>query len=191
MILDTVRTAKTLDVGDIAQIVNSAYRPRSGAYGWTHEADLIAGARISAGQIAGILSKPDSVVLLGLIRSETAACVHIERVGGDSHIGMLAVTPSRQDSGIGKELLAHAEHYAHKMFLTHRFVMMVVSSRSELISFYERRGYQRTGSVMSYPRSAGVGIPLEADLKIEMLEKWAGGCQVSTAISRQKIVLRT
>lgn len=78
---------------------------------------MIAGARTSANQIAEILSKPDSVVLLGLIRSEIAACVHIERIGGDSYIGMLAVTPSRQGAGIGKELLAHAEHHARTMFL--------------------------------------------------------------------------
>lgn len=36
--------------------------------------------------------------------------------------------------------------------------MVVVSSRSELISFYQRRGYQKTGSIMDYPLSAGAGI---------------------------------
>lgn len=82
MILDAVRTAKTMDIGVLAQLVNSAYRPKSGAHGWTHEADLMAGARTSANQIAELLSKPDSVVRLGLIRSEIAACVHIERIGG-------------------------------------------------------------------------------------------------------------
>lgn len=183
MILDAVRAANTLDIGVIVQLVNSAYRPKSGAHGWTHEADLIAGARTSANQIAELLSKLDSVILLGLIRSESAACVHIERIGGDSYIGMLAVTPSHQDSGIGKELLAHAEHYARTMFRTDRFVMMVVSSRSELISFYQRRGYQRTGSVMPYPLSARAGTPIEAGLKIEILEKWAGSRQISTPIS--------
>jgi len=174
MILDAVRAANISDIGDIARLVNSAYRPKFGAHGWTHEADLIVGARTDANQVAGLLSKPDSIVLLGLIRSEIAACVHIERIGGDSCIGMLAVNPPRQDLGIGKELLAHTEHYARTKFLSDRCVMMVVSLRIELISFYQRRGYQRTGSAMPYPQMANSGTPLEAGLKIEMLEKSTG-----------------
>lgn len=173
MILDAVRAAKISEIGDIARLVNSAYRPKPGSHGWTHEADLIVGARTDANEVAGLLSKPDSIVLLGLIGSEIVACVHIERMGGDACIGMLAVMPSRQDSGIGKELLAHTELYARTKFLSDRCVMMVVSSRIELISFYQRQGYQQTGSTMPYPQMANAGTPLEAGLKIEMLEKRA------------------
>jgi hypothetical protein len=49
--------------------------------------------------------------------------------------------------------------------------MAVVSSRSELIAFYLRRGYQKTGVVQDYPLSAGVGTPKFSGLKIEVLEK--------------------
>lgn len=187
MILDAVSTAKIADVGAIAQLVNAAYRPQPGVRGWTHEADLVDGARISVNQIAEMLSKPDSVVLLGFNNTRIVACVHVERTGGSSGIGMLAVTPSLQGSGIGKELLAHAEHYARTIFLADRFVMMVVSSRCELIAFYQRRGYQRTGSVMPYPLSAGAGTPINPELEIEVLEKWADSHQFATPVSGQEI----
>ena len=49
--------------------------------------------------------------------------------------------------------------------------MVVVSSRRELISFYLRRGYRKTGSIMDYPLSQGAGIPKNPVLKIEVLEK--------------------
>ena len=49
--------------------------------------------------------------------------------------------------------------------------MVVVSSRSELISFYQRRGYQKTDFIMDYPLSADAGVPKQTGLKIEILEK--------------------
>lgn len=99
------------------------------------------------------------------------ACVHVEKDGSDGHIGMLAVSPILQGVGAGKLMLAHAERYASANFSSEKFIMVVVSSRSELISFYLRRGYQKTDTVMDYPLSAGVGIPKHAGLKIEVLEK--------------------
>ena len=52
--------------------------------------------------------------------------------------------------------------------------MVVLSAREELIGFYLRRGYRRTGEVMDYPIEAGVGMPLYSELSIEVLEKRAG-----------------
>lgn len=169
--MDTFRTANKSDVEAIAQLVNKAYRPETGTAGWTHESDLVSGNRTSVGQIAEVISKPDSVILVGLKDSEIVACVHVEKDGSYSHIGMLAVNPKLQGAGAGKQMLAHAESYANESFGSEKFIMAVVSSRSELIAFYLRRGYQKTGAVHDYPLSTGVGTPKFSDLKIEVLEK--------------------
>jgi GNAT superfamily N-acetyltransferase len=171
MSIDTFRTASKLDAEAITQLVNYAYRPASGLAGWTHESDLVSGNRVSAGQVADMLSKPDSIILVGLKDSAIIACVHIERVESNCHIGMLAVAPNRQGAGDGKQMLAYAENYANELFGTEKFVMVVVSLRSELIAFYLRRGYQKTGAVMDYPLSAGAGAPKYANLKVEVLVK--------------------
>ena len=171
MTIDSFRTASKLDTEAIAQLVNKAYRPESGTPGWTHEADLVAGNRTSASQVAETISKPDSVILVGLKNSEIVACVHIEKDGNNSYIGMLAVNPTVQGVGTGKQVLAYAENYAATVLGSEKFVMVVVSARTELISFYLRRGYQKTGSIMDYPLSAGAGSPKHANLKIEVLEK--------------------
>ncbi|MCE9551141.1 MAG: GNAT family N-acetyltransferase [Betaproteobacteria bacterium] len=171
MSIDIFRTASKLDAEVIANLVNMAYRPESGASGWTHESDLVSGSRTNVDQIVDIISKPDSVILLGIKGSEIAACIHIEKDDSSGYIGMFAVNPTLQGAGVGKQMLAYAEWYASENFSSDKFIMVVVSSRSELISFYQRRGYQKTGSIMDYPLSAGAGIPKHPDLKIEILEK--------------------
>ena len=171
MTLDTVRPATAADVGAITELVNLAYRPRPDSAGWTHESGLVGGDRTNSAQVAGLLVAPDSVILLGLQGQAVVACVHVERQGRDAMIGMLAVDPRYQTGGAGKQMLAQAEAYAAQHFGVARFLMVVVSSRAELIAFYLRRGYARTGEMMDYPLSAGAGNPLSDTLKIEVLAK--------------------
>lgn len=174
MSIDTFRIANNLDSEVIANLVNKAYRPEPGASGWTHESDLVSGSRTSASQITETVSKPNSTILVGLKDSKIVACVHVEKEGNNSHIGMLAVKPELQGAGVGKQILSQAEKYALEVFGAEKFMMVVISSRSELISFYLRRGYQQTGSMMDYPVSQGVGIPKNPAIKIVVLEKRPG-----------------
>ncbi len=169
--INQFRKATITDVEAITKLVNNAYRPSTGVSGWTHESDIVSGDRTDIPQIIEILSKKDSVVIVGLNDETIIACVHVERVGRSSYIGMLAVDPSLQAHGVGKNMLAYAEKYAKDNFNPDKFVMAVVSARHELISFYQRRGYQKTGETMEYPLNAGVGQPKLENLKVEILEK--------------------
>jgi ribosomal protein S18 acetylase RimI-like enzyme len=165
------RIANESDSTAIAELVNAAYRPSYDTAGWTHESDLVAGERTAPAQVAETIKRPNSVILVRDENSAIVACVHIEKEGNNSHIGMLAVNPTLQTAGIGKQMLVLAENYATETFGAEIFILVVVSARSELIAFYLRRGYQKTGSVMDYPLSAGAGIPKNPALKIEILEK--------------------
>lgn len=166
-----LRIATESDASEIAELVNAAYRPSHDTAGWTHEAELIAGPRTTPAQVAEAIQKPNSAILVHCENSAIVACVHVEKEDSDCHIGMLAVNPAVQATGIGKQMLALAESYASEALRAEKFVLVVVSARSELVAFYLRRGYQKTGSVMDYPLSAGVGIPRNPALKIEVLEK--------------------
>ena len=169
--IDTFRLATLSDIEAITQLVNAAYRTNSTSSAWTHEADLVSGDRINPEQLANILLKPEIAVLVAVRNSHIVACVEIEKQSNVSYISMLAVTPDLQAIGIGKQTLAYAEHYAQLNFHAETFAMIVLSSRPELIAFYLRRGYQKTGKIMNYPLSAGVGIPKQSGLKLEVLEK--------------------
>ena len=171
MSIDCFRMAGPPDAPLLAQLVNAAYRPVGGTAGWTHESGLVAGCRIHADQVAALISQADSVVWLGLRGSEIVACVHVEKDRHAARIGMLAVKPELQGAGAGKQMLARAEDHARTAWHPEKFSMTVLSSRPELLSFYFRRGYRRSGSVLDYPLHAGTGTPINAGLKMEVLEK--------------------
>jgi ribosomal protein S18 acetylase RimI-like enzyme len=188
MSLDAFRIANESDASAIAELVNAAYRPRPSAAGWTHESELLVGDRTNPTQVSEVITKPNSAILVGLKNSAIVACVHIEKEGDNGHIGMLAVNPALQAAGVGKQMLALAENYAIEVFGAEKFILVVVSLRSELIAFYLRRGYQKTGCVMDYPLSAGAGIPKITALQIEVLEKRSNNAINSDSEKRRSFV---
>ncbi|WP_166890985.1 MULTISPECIES: GNAT family N-acetyltransferase [unclassified Burkholderia] len=165
------RTANEQDVAALVQLVNAAYRPTTAAAGWTHEASLIDGPRITSPQLAATLRAPDSVLLVAEIDGGIAGCIEVRKDGDVAYIGTLAVAPSMQDRGLGKALLNEAEQFAVRRWKIRTAVMVVLSARHELIDFYLRRGYTRTGERTGYPFDAGVGRPRDENLTIETLTR--------------------
>ena len=53
-----------------------------------------------------------------------------------------------------------------------QLVMWVLDARSELIEFYMRHGYVKTGVVADYPKNQNVGTPL-IEVKLLQLTKIA------------------
>jgi GNAT superfamily N-acetyltransferase len=154
----------------ICFLVNIAYR---GTRGWTKETDIVAGNRVTLSDVESILSNPDAHVLVAMDGNEVMACICVEQNENNAYIGMFSVHPDIQGKGIGKEILLQAERFAAKTLRAEKFVMVVVSQRKELISYYERRGYFRTGVVEAYPLHLNVGVPKTEGLTIEYLEKSA------------------
>ena len=76
-----------------------------------------------------------------------------------------------QNQGLGKQLLQAAENYLQQKYAVKTFQMSVLSARTELIAFYQRRGYQLTTQIDEYPRTANVGQPLLQDLTVLNLIK--------------------
>jgi ribosomal protein S18 acetylase RimI-like enzyme len=165
-----IRIANAEDMEAIVSLVNSAYRPSGEIKGWTHESKIVEGLRVTVEQVQALLV-PNSVIFVAEQGLELLACVHLHMENNCAHIGMLATNPNFQENGYGKKMLAHAENYAVENFSANKFEMVVISERVELVSFYLRRGYQKTGRVNGYPVSAGVGIPKVQGLTIEVLQK--------------------
>ncbi len=166
-----IREAVAGDVDDIVAVVNTAYRPEPGLEGWTHEATLVSGSRIDSAQVRQALEK--SIILVAANGLQIVGCVQIQVKGQESHIGMLAVLPSAQAVGLGKLLLANAEHYAQSNLDARLFVLLVVAERRALIDFYVRRGYKESGDFRAYPLEAGVGTPFNRDTRLAVLHKCA------------------
>jgi ribosomal protein S18 acetylase RimI-like enzyme len=167
----TFRNATRLDADRIAALVNSAYRGEHSRQGWTTEADLLDGRRTDAGEVQGLITRRNSIILLCLAGNEIVGSVHIEKCGDHVSLGMFVVEPTLQGRGIGKRLLACAEQAARKEWQVHKMRMHVITLRHELIAFYLRCGYRRTGVLQEFPENPEMWQPKVTGLKFEVLEK--------------------
>ena len=166
------RNASLADVEAIVALVQSAYRGESSRVGWTTEADLLDGTRTDAEEVAELISKPNNYILLCERDNSLLASVHLENKGNHAYLGMFAVNPRAQAQGVGKYLLAMAEEIVFKQWQCKLLEMTVITLRTDLIAWYERRGYQRTGSYRPFPYGQPrYGMPRRDDLVLEVLQK--------------------
>ena len=166
------RLAEPADAAAIVDLVESAYRGDTSRIGWTTEADLLDGQRTDATSIAGLIRSSDSCVLLAEAGGSIVASCHLRRDGGTAYFGMFAVAPDLQASGLGRRMLAEAERRAADEFDATEMHMTVIDCRDELIAWYERRGYTRTGEHSPFPYGdARFGLPRRDDLRFETLRK--------------------
>lgn len=172
------RAATEGDIDTVVALVESAYRGDASRAGWTTEADLLDGRRTGADDIQAILARQQSCLLLAEQGGELVACAHVAMEDGAGYFGMFSVVPTRQGGGLGKQVLAEAERIAAMHWGCELMRMTVIDVREELMLFYERRGYRRTGIHKPFPYGdARFGLPRRDDLRFEVLEKRLGGAR--------------
>jgi ribosomal protein S18 acetylase RimI-like enzyme len=167
------RFARPDDVPAIAALVESAYRGESSRAGWTTEADLLDGPRTDAEAISAVLTGPDRVILLAEADGQLVGCCQLDRRPRDeAYFGMFAVRPGRQGQGWGRQILAEAERLARGDWSASTMALSVLAQRPDLIAWYERRGYRRTGETRPFPYgNERVGVPKRPDLVFAVLAK--------------------
>ena len=164
----TIIEATIDDIHLLEPLVNQAYRGGEAAGGWTNEAHLISGPRTSAFDLGECFR--DGVILKGVNDSgEIMGCVYLEQRGDTLYLGMLSVWPREQGAGIGKQFLAFAA--ARALALGCKAIRIsVISVRSELIAWYERHGYVRTGEMEPFHAGERFGS-MKVPLELVVLEK--------------------
>jgi GNAT superfamily N-acetyltransferase len=109
--------------------------------------------------------------LLAEVDGELVGCCTLIPKDGHAYFGMFAVRPGMQGGGIGSALLAAAEARTRALGLP-AVEMTVLSPRTELIAFYERRGYVATGEVRPFPYGdPRFGLPRRDDLTLAVYVK--------------------
>lgn len=170
--LPIFRAATPADAPAIVALAESAYRGESGRRGWTTESDLFDGPRTSRWEVTKLITAPDSRILLAHGDGVLIGCAHIRKQKNSCYFGLFAVTPSAQCGGLGKLIIHEAERIAREEYRCLQMEMTVISVRAELIAWYERRGYRRTGKIRPFPAGNGCdGFAKKADLHFELLVK--------------------
>jgi ribosomal protein S18 acetylase RimI-like enzyme len=168
----TFRAATRSDIAAIVALVESAYRGDVSRKGWTTEADLLDGQRTDPVSVGDLIDRPGSTILLAEQGGALLACANLERRADAAYFGMFSVRPDLQGAGVGRAMLAEAERIAREDWRSAEMQMTVISIRDELIAWYERRGYRRTGIYSPFPYGdERFGVPRRDDLRFELLVK--------------------
>jgi N-acetylglutamate synthase-like GNAT family acetyltransferase len=141
-----VRIAAPQEAKAITDVINAAF----------HQAEdfFIERDRITVEQVQLQLSTGE--FLVSEENGTITGCVYVEMRGNRSYLGLLAVDPRAQKSGLGSKLMTAAEEHCRKA--GSRFMdIQVVNLRKELPDFYHHRGYIETGTA---PFPAGVDTKL-------------------------------
>ncbi|WP_352287659.1 GNAT family N-acetyltransferase [Psychrobacter sp. GW64-MNA-CIBAN-0177] len=129
-----LRQAETDDIEALEQLLNRCYRQTEG---WTNEADLVGGIRITQAELASIIANPKHYLFVypktitgerdGEETGELLGCIAVDiKVNADTnksdlnstdsknkaYIGMFAVHPELQGQGVGNIILQAAETFA-------------------------------------------------------------------------------
>lgn len=151
------RKATPADVPSVLALVRSAYRGDASRAGWTTEADLVTDDRIDEHGLLQKINEPNGKILVARAASSYSAdtegnapppllaCCEILRhpePAKVAYLGLFSVSPTLQNGGIGKKVLAEAERWAREEMGAEVMEMQVLWMRSELIAYYERRGYR-------------------------------------------------
>ena len=192
-----LRQAKADDIGALEQLLNCCYRETAG---WTNEADLVGGIRITQAELASTIANLKHYLFVypktttgernGDETGELLGCIAVDmKVNTDAnksvsnkkaYIGMFAVHPELQGQGVGNVILQAAETFAERHLQSDgqasdkksaRLTMSILSHRPELLAYYQRRGYQLNGNKMPFPDDGNNGEPKRQDLELLELEK--------------------
>ncbi|KAF0699396.1 Aste57867_10033 [Aphanomyces stellatus] len=150
----TCREATLVDVDAIAACANAAFvadaffKKQAFAQRFTRE------------DIQAMLSQDHSAFLVvnakvdDQVATQLAGCIHVEYDAhtGMGHFGSVSVPKEFERQGLGSALVQAAELWLAAKHSAGLWVeICVVNVRHELFSFYERKGYRRTGRLNQDP----------------------------------------
>lgn len=141
-----IRAAGGSDIPALVRLINAAF---------IVEQFVFDGDRINAEETRAFIESgrfliaEDSAKLIG--------CVYLEIREDRGYLGLLAVDPARQGTGLGRKLVTAAEDY-FRVEGCHAVDLRVISQRTPLPPFYRSLGYIEIGTA-SFSLSLNAKVP--------------------------------
>jgi GNAT superfamily N-acetyltransferase len=130
-----IRAAVADDVPRIVALLNAAF---------AMERAFIDRDRTSADEITAYLGTGTFLVVDGEAGA-LVSCMYLEQRGDRVYLGMLAIDPTQQGRGLGREMMAVAERHAASIGCS-AIDIRIVNRRTELPPFYRRLGFVDSGT---------------------------------------------
>ncbi|AMS06025.1 GNAT family N-acetyltransferase [Acidipropionibacterium acidipropionici] len=147
----STRFAAPDDAERIHRIVEAAYRAKGEGAGWTTESGILDGQRTDLREISELIANPDGGLLTLREDDRIVATCQLERRSDHAYFGMFAVDPAAQAHGLGKYLLSEAGRVGREEWGLSQMRLTVIAARTDLIAWYERRGFRPTGATSPFP----------------------------------------
>lgn len=167
----TIQKADILNDREIQMLVNKAYSSPDADRSWTNESTVVSGERITVEQLQELFHTDNVSVIIAKSNEKIVGTVTLINESNSAKLNMLAVDPEYQQYGIGKQLLEYSENYILDKFQSKKIRIDVVSSRTELIAFYKRRGFVNCNTPYPYPTHLVSTRPFDIDLYVDIFEK--------------------
>jgi ribosomal protein S18 acetylase RimI-like enzyme len=135
----SIRTANTDDIPALVRLINAAF---------VVERSVFDGDRIDAKETLAFMNM--GRFLIAEDARGYAGCVYAEIRKDRGYLGLLAVDPGRQGTGLGRKLVVAAEDYFRAGGCC-AVDLRVISQRTPLPPFYRRLGYAETGTAPFAP----------------------------------------
>jgi ribosomal protein S18 acetylase RimI-like enzyme len=149
------RFANQSDLPALEKLVHEAYRAGKASVAWKNEHDVVAHPRATRQDLQAMLADAEAQIIIAEsddTEKRLIGSVLIERSSPErSMIGMLAVDPEWQNVGLGKHLVRVGEEHAATAFGSTIACMCVYNTRTGLLEWYKRLGYEPTGQVEELP----------------------------------------
>ncbi len=142
-----VRIAEPSDARQIMAVINSAFR--------IAEEFFCGEDRITLEEVERLFTT--GTFLIAEMDRVLGGCVYVELRGDRSYLGLLSVDPSQQQGGFGSLLMNAGEQHCRERG-SHFMDIYLVNLRTELIPFYQRRGYAETGT-LPFPPEVPTKLP--------------------------------
>jgi len=142
-----IRIASRADMPAMISMVNTAFVVE----------DFIEGTRTDELRMSALMKKREFLVAQDGTANFVGS-VYVEISGERGYLGMLAVDPKQQGSGVGRRLVQAAEDYCRERGCSY-MSLNILSLRTPVLSFYRKLGYSETGTEEfrpSRPLKAGV-----------------------------------
>ena len=169
------RLATQEDAPALQQIIEASFRYEGGRKGWVDDLGLAPRFRMSVDEVAATIAKPDTSVVIALDADNNdipIASFQVAKRGEDvARLFIFVVDPKHQGHGLGRKVLAYAEDHCRRTWNVTTMELNALSTRSELIAWYMRRGYRKTGETQPFPVDKFPDLSLPEDLCFVGFEK--------------------
>lgn len=180
----TFSVASPSDAERIQTLLHAAFRADDSRPNWTADPEMNRRFTVDLNDLTAKLGDPDTVYLIAPSSSpgshELTACIGITKITltkdrpspvTGARLSHVAIDPTLHRGGLGKRLLEYAEKYSREELGAQVLSLDALSTRIELIEWYHRRGFRKTGEVVPFPVKLKDGLVLPDDLVFVQFEK--------------------